>query len=73
MVSTTMAFVFLNFDQGAFSREDHIAILVLSGQDKDSVIGPKHGLYTKKRIPRVLLRMIFPMYLFAGAALVGAT
>ena len=28
MVGATTAFVFLNFGQGAFSREDHIAILV---------------------------------------------
>lgn len=75
MVSATMAFVFLNFGQGALSREDHIASLVLflSGQDKDSIIGSKYGLYTKERIPGVLLRLIFPMCLFAGAAFVGAT
>ena len=40
MVGATTAFVFLNFGQGAFSREDHIAILVLSGQGKDSIVGP---------------------------------
>lgn len=73
MVSATMAFVFLKFGQGAFSREDHIAILVLPDQDKDSVVGLKYGLYTEKGIPGVLLGLIFPMRLFAGAALVGAT
>jgi hypothetical protein len=73
MVSATMAFVFLNCGQGQFYREDNIAILVLSGQDEDSVIGPEYGLDTKKGIPSVLLRLIFPMCLFAGAALVGAT
>ena len=35
MVSATMAFVFLNFGQGQFYREDNIAIFVLSGQDED--------------------------------------
>lgn len=73
MVRAAMAFVFLVFGQGAFSREDHIASLVLSGHDKDSIIGSKYGLYTKKRIPGVLLRLIFPMCLFAGVAFVGAT
>lgn len=73
MVSVAMAFVFLIFGQGAFNREDRIASLVLSGQDKDSIIGSKYRLYTKKRIPGVLLRLIFPMCLFAGVAFVGAT
>ena len=70
MVGATMAFVFLNFGQGAFSREDHIAILVLSGQDKDFIIGPGYGLYTKKGIPGVLFGLIVPVCLFAGAAFV---
>jgi hypothetical protein len=73
VVSATMAFVFLNFSQGQFYREDNIEILVLSGQDEDSVIRPEYGLDTKKGIPSVLLRLIFPMCLLAGAALVGAT
>jgi hypothetical protein len=71
MVGATMAFVFLNFGQGAFSRDDHIAILVLSGQGKDSIIGPGYGLYTKRGIPGVLLGLITPMCLFAGAAFVA--
>jgi hypothetical protein len=71
MVGATMAFVFLNFGQGAFSREDHIAIFVLSGQGKDSIVGPGYGLYTKKGIPGVLLGLIVPVCLFAGAAFVA--
>jgi hypothetical protein len=31
MAGATMSFAFLNFGQGAFSREDRIAILVLFG------------------------------------------
>lgn len=73
MVGATMAFVFLHFGQGQFCREDNIMIHVLSGQDEDSAFGPEYGLDTKEGIPDVLLRLIFPMFLFAGAALVGAT
>jgi hypothetical protein len=71
MVGAAMAFVFLNFGQGAFSREDHIAILVLSGQDKDSIIGPGYGLYTKRGISGVFFGLIAPICLFAGAAFVA--
>ena len=73
MVSATMAFIFLNSGQGQFYREGDIEILVLSGQDEGSVIGPEYGLDTKKGIPSVLLRLIFPICLFTGAALVGVT
>jgi hypothetical protein len=68
-----MAFVFLHFGQGQFYREDNITIHVLSGQDENFAFGPEYGLDTKEGIPGVLLRLIFPMFLFAAAALVGAT
>jgi hypothetical protein len=71
MVGATMAFAFLNFGQGAFSRGDRIAILVLSGQDKDSIMGPGYGLYTKKGIYGILFGLIAPLFLFAGAAFVA--
>ncbi len=73
MVSATMAFVFLHFGQGQFYREDNITIHVLSGQDENFAFGPEYGLDPKEGIPGVLLRLIFPMFLFAAAALVGAT
>lgn len=71
MVGATMVFSFLNFGQGAFSRGDRIAILVLSGQDKDSIMGPGYGLYTKKGIPGVLFGLIAPICLFLVAVFVA--
>jgi hypothetical protein len=71
MVGATAAFVFLNFGQGAFSREERIAILVLSGHGKDSIIGPGYGLYTKNGVPGVLFGLIAPIFLFAISAFVA--
>lgn len=72
VVGAVMAFVFLNFGEGAFSSlgGDRIAILVLSGQDNDSMFGSGYGLYTTKGIPGVLLGLVAPICLFAGAAFV---
>jgi hypothetical protein len=71
MSGAAMAYVLLNFGEGAFSREDRIAILVLSGHGEDSITGPGYGLYTKKGIPGVLFGLIAPICLFAGAAFVA--
>jgi hypothetical protein len=71
MAGSTMAFVFLNFGEGAFCHGDRIAILVLSGQGPDSIDGPGYGLYTKKGIWGVILGLIAPISLFAGAAFVA--
>ena len=66
-----MAYIFLNSGEGAFSRGNRIAILVLSGYGEDSMTGPGYGLYTKKGIPGVLFGLIAPICLFAGAAFVA--
>ncbi|MGN6117836.1 MAG: hypothetical protein ACTHN2_20215 [Nitrobacter sp.] len=67
-----LAFVFLNWGEGAFSSMggDRIGILVLS-QDRNTFIGNGYGLYTTKGIPGVLLGLIAPMFLLAGAAFVA--
>ena len=41
MSGAAMAYVLLNFGEGAFSREDRIAILVLSGHGEDSITGTR--------------------------------
>ncbi len=71
MVGAAMAYVLLNFGEGACSGGNRIAILVLSGHGEDSVTGPGYGLYTKKGIPGVLFGLIAPICLFAGAAFVA--
>jgi hypothetical protein len=73
IVGATLAFVFLKFGEGAFSSMggDRIAILVLSGQDKTSMFGSGYGLYTMNGISGVLLGLIAPICLFAGAAIVA--
>jgi hypothetical protein len=72
IVGVVLAFVFLNWGDGAFSSMggDRIAILVLS-QDATSIIGNGYGLYTTKGIPGVLLGLIAPICLFASAAYVA--
>lgn len=73
IVGATLAFVFLDFGEGAFNSMggDRIAILVLSREDNNSMFGSGYGLYTMKGIPGVLLGLITPLCLFAGAAFVA--
>lgn len=73
IVGSTLTFVFLNFGDGAYSSlgGDRIAILVLSGYDPESIIGTGYGLYTTKGIPGILLGLIAPICLFAGAAFIA--
>jgi hypothetical protein len=71
VIGAVLAFVFLSWGEGAFSSMggDRIAILVLS-QDRKSFIGNGYGLYTTNGIPGILLGLIAPICLFAGAAFV---
>ena len=71
IIAASMAYFFLNFGYGAFSRGNRIAILVLSGHGEDSATGPGYGLYTKKGIPGVFFGLIAPIFLFAAAAFVA--
>ena len=72
-VGAALALVFLEFGEGAFSNVggDRIAILVLSGQDRDPMFGSGYGLYTMKGIPGILLGLIAPMCLLASAAFIA--
>jgi hypothetical protein len=71
MAGATMSCAFLNFGQGAFIREDRIAILVLFCHGKYSTIGPGYGLYTTNGVPGVLFGLIAPIFLFAISVFVA--
>jgi hypothetical protein len=68
-----LAFVFLNWGEGAFSNVagDRIAILVLSQKNPGSIFGSGYGLYTTQGIPGVVLGLAVPLCLFAGAGYVA--
>lgn len=72
-IGVILAFVFLHWGEGAFSnlRGDRIAILVLYEENKNSLFGSGYGLYTTQGIPGVLLGLIAPLCLFAGAAFIA--
>jgi hypothetical protein len=72
VISLVLAFVFLNWGEGAFSSlgGDRIAILVLR-EDRNSVFGSGYGLYTTKGIPGVILGLVAPLCLLAAAAFVA--
>jgi len=67
-VGLVLAFVFLDWGEGAFSSlgGGRIALLVLR-EDRGSFIGSGYGLYTTKGIPGVILGLVAPLCLFAAA------
>ncbi len=73
LIGAILAFVFLNWGEGAFNSMggDRIAILVLRAGDKNSMFGSGYGLYTMKGTAGVLLGLIAPVCLFAAAAFVA--
>jgi hypothetical protein len=72
VIGLVLAFVFLNWGEGASSSlgGDRIAILVLR-EDRNSVFGSGYGLYTTKGIPGVILGLVAPLCLLAAAAFVA--
>jgi len=71
-VGVVLAYVFLNWGEGAFSIEHRIAILVLHQGHYANLLGQSgYGLYTDEGIPGVLLGLIAPLCLFAAAAFVA--
>ena len=72
-VGVILPFVFLQWGEGAFDSlgGDRITILVVRHENTDSFFGAGYGLYTLKGIPDILLGLIAPICLFAGAAFVA--
>jgi hypothetical protein len=75
VIGLVLAFVFLNWGEGAFSNlgGNRIAIVVFyqASQDRDSMFGSGYGIYTMKGIPGIILGLIIPLCLFAAAAFVA--
>ena len=71
MVGAAMAFVLLNFGEGAFSRGTVSLSLFCPVMAKNSITGPGYGLYTKKGIPGILFGLISPIGLFVVAVSVA--
>lgn len=72
-IGALLAFVFLDFGEGAFSNlaGNRIAILVLREGDKNSFIGSGYGLYTTFGIAGILLGLVTPICLFAVATFIS--
>jgi hypothetical protein len=70
-VGAALACIFLRWGEGAFNSMggDRITIFVLDAEkSSDSIFGHGYGLYTTHGIPGVLLGLVAPLCLFAGAA-----
>jgi hypothetical protein len=72
-VGLALAFVFLDWGEGAFSSlgGGRIAIVVLYRDPTPSMFGSGYGLYTMHGVAGVLLGLIAPLCLFAVALFVA--
>jgi hypothetical protein len=70
VIGLVLAFVFLDFGEGAFNSlgGDRIALIVLykDPTQQSSWFGSGYGLYTLKGIPGVMLGVVLPLCLFAS-------
>lgn len=74
VIGLVLAFVFLNWGEGAFSSLDsnRIAIVVFyQDPQRNSLFGSGYGIYTMKGTAGVILGLIAPLCLFAAAAFVA--